>query len=139
MGKKKIVLDTNILISAFGWKGKSQEIFNRVLNGELELFSSQKQMEEIVRVLAYPKFGFQEEQKSRFISILYSIAKIVDIPGKLKVIADDPDDDVILETAVVSNSKFLVTGDEHLLSIKEYKGVMILTASELLDVIKKKS
>ena len=139
MGKKKIVLDTNILISAFGWKGKSREIFNRVLNGELELFTSQKQMVEIVRVLKYPKFGFEEEQKSRFITILCSIAKIMEIPGKLKVVLDDPDDDIILETAVASKSEFLVTGDEHLLSIKEYNGVRMLTASEFLDVIQKES
>ena len=46
MGKTKIVLDTNILISALGWEGKPKEVFRRVLSGEFELILAEKQMEE---------------------------------------------------------------------------------------------
>jgi len=44
MGKKKVVLDTNVLISAFGWKGKQRIIFEKILNREFELIISQKQL-----------------------------------------------------------------------------------------------
>jgi len=132
MGKKKLVLDTNILISALGWKGKPNEIFRKVLNEEFELIISRKQIEELKEVMNYPKFSFAEEQKSRFITLLLNVAKVVEISNKLKVIKEDPDDDVILETAVENNADFIISGDDHLLKLKEYSNIKIVTANEFL-------
>ena len=50
MGKTKVFLDTNILISALGWKGKPKVIFERCLHGELELVTSPNQIEELIKV-----------------------------------------------------------------------------------------
>ena len=135
MGKKKVVIDTNILISALGWKGKPNEIFSRVLDEEFELIISQKQIEELREVMNYPKFSFTEEQKSRFITLLLNVAKVVEISNKLKVIKEDPDDDIILETAVENNVDFIISGDHHLLKLKEYSNVKIVTANEFLSQI----
>ena len=132
MGKKKLVLDTNILISALGWKGKPNEIFRKVLDEEFELIISRKQIEELKEVMNYPKFSFAEEQKSRFITLLLNVAKVVEISNKLKVIKEDPDDDVILETAVENNADFIISGDDHLLKLKEYSNIKIVTANEFL-------
>ena len=63
MGKKRIVLDTNILISALGWSGNPRIIFDKVIEGEFELILSFKQLDELLRVLNYPKFKFTYEQK----------------------------------------------------------------------------
>ncbi|MBS3123224.1 putative toxin-antitoxin system toxin component, PIN family [Candidatus Woesearchaeota archaeon] len=134
MGKTKVFLDTNILISALGWKGKPKVIFEKCLHGELVLVTSPNQIEELRRVMDYPKFNFTEEQKARFISIILEIATMVEITGKVKVIVDDPDDNAILETAVVGNVQYLVSGDPHLLKLKEFAKVKILTASEFLGV-----
>ena len=132
MGKKKVVIDTNILISALGWKGKPNEIFRKVLDEEFELIISRKQIEELKEVMNYPKFSFAEEQKSRFITLLLNVAKVVEISNKLKVIKEDPDDDVILETAVGNNADFIISGDDHLLKLKEYSNIKIVTANEFL-------
>ena len=43
MGKAKVTLDTNILISALGWEGKPRQVFEKVLDGEIELIISEKQ------------------------------------------------------------------------------------------------
>src|SRR3989344_2693244 len=134
MGKKKIVLDTNILISAFGWEGKPKEIFRRVLNHEFELIMSKKQLEELTRVLDYPKFEFIEDQKLRFIAIITEIVTIIETEGTLNIIKDDLSDNIILESAIKSKTRFLVSGDDHLLSLKEYSGVKIVTASEFLEL-----
>jgi hypothetical protein len=64
VGKRKVTLDTNILVSALGWKGNPHKIL-KVIDGELDLFISSAQSEEPSRVLDYPKFGFTEEQKGR--------------------------------------------------------------------------
>ena len=74
MGKTKVILDTNILISALGWKGNPRKIFNKVIQGEIEFVSSDEQFVELSKTLNYPKFGFTEEQKDRFKSlILFSV------------------------------------------------------------------
>lgn len=135
MGKKKVVLDTNILISALGWNGNPKEIFNLVLDGEFELFIAEKQLEELKEVMNYPKFSFTEDQKSRFLTLLLSIAKVVSISGKIKVIKEDPDDDIILESAIENSVDFIISGDEHLLKLQKYLNVKIVTASEFLKML----
>ncbi len=134
MGKKRIVLDTNIFISALGWEGKPREIFRRVLDGEFGLIISQSQIEELERVLAYPKFKFTEEQKSRFLTIIFEIAEVVKTSHKIDIIKDDPTDNIILESAVENNASFIVSGDEHLLKIKQFGKVKILTPSEFIKM-----
>ena len=135
MGKKKVVLDTNILISALGWPGKPREIFRRILNNEFELVVSHQQLDELRRVMGYPKFKFTEDQKARFITILLEVATVVKTFGDIKIIEEDPDDNVILETATVGNAEFIISGDEHLLKLKEYARVKIVTAAQFLRLV----
>lgn len=134
MGKTKVFLDTNILISALGWEGKPKAIFDKCLHGELELITSPYQIDELKRVMDYPKFNFTEEQKARFISIILAIAVMVEIPGKVKVITEDPEDDAMLETAIVGNVDYLISGDPHLLKLKEFAKVRIVMTSEFLGI-----
>ena len=136
MCEKKIVLDTNILISALGWRGKPNEIFRKVINGELELIISKKQIEELQLTLEYPKFSFTESQKSRFLEILLAVARIVENHGKFDLIKDDPDDNVILGSAIENNADFIISGDMHLLRLRKYNNIKIVTAAEFLDIIK---
>jgi len=132
---KKIVLDTNVLISALGWKGKPKEIFLRTIEGEFELIISSKQLEELKEVMNYPKFSFTEEQKIKFIEIIMSTAKIVETIGNLKVIKEDPDDDIILESEIENNAEYIISGDIHLLKLKEYNKVKILKPAEFLETL----
>ncbi len=134
MGKKKVVLDTNILISALGWKGKPKLIFEKVLNEELELFMPDKQLEEIIRVLDYPKFNFSPEQKSKFIDIVLGVADLIKLDKIINIIKDDPEDNIIITSTVVGNVDFIITGDEHLLSLKKFKGINILNANDFLNL-----
>ena len=59
---------------------------------------------------------------------------MVEITGIVKVIAEDPDDNAILETAIVGNVDYLISGDPHLLKLKEFAKVRIVTASEFLGI-----
>lgn len=133
MGKKKIILDTNILISALGWKGKPKQIFKQVLEKELELVISQKQLQELKRVMNYPKFSFTENQKTKFLSILLEIANIVETHDNLDIIKEDPDDNIILETAIENNADIIITGDQHLLKLQKFKNIKIITPAEFLE------
>ena len=133
MEKKKVLLDTNILISALGWSGKPKYIFLKCIAGELKLVTSSEQMDELRQVLGYPKFSFSEEQKEAFISIILEIAAMIEITGKVKVIKDDPEDDIILETALVGQADYIISGDPHLLKLKEFAKIKIVTAKDFLE------
>ena len=135
MGKKKIVLDTNILISALGWEGSSRIILSKVIDKEFELVISFKQLSELLRVMSYPKFKFTDGQKDGFLLILLKIATLTQTKTKVDVIKEDPDDNIILEPADEMKIDFIISGDEHLLMLKEFKKARIITAKEFLDLV----
>lgn len=136
MGKTKVTLDTNILISALGWKGKPNEVFNRVVSGELELVISDEQFNELAEVLDYPKFQFTGEQKDRFKSLILEVATFVKPTEKIDAIKNDPDDNTVLEAAVAGNADYIVSGDPDLLELKKFRKIKIVTAKEFLREIK---
>lgn len=127
MGTKRIVVDTNVLISAFGWSGKPQILFQQIVDGKYELILSEKQFLEIERVLSYPKFHFSSDEKQRFLDILGNIAYLVETHNDLSVIKEDPSDNMLLEAAVENGVGFIITGDNHLLKLKEFREIKIVT------------
>ena len=73
MGKTKATLDTNMLISALGWKGNPKQVFEKIVNREVELIISEVQFNELSEVLDYPKFQFTEERKDRFKALILDL------------------------------------------------------------------
>lgn len=80
----------------------------------------------------YPKFCFTKDEKELFVALILQIAKMVKIRKTVHIIKEDPDDDTILETAIEGGVNYLVTGDPHLLKLKEFAGVRIVTPDEFL-------
>lgn len=133
MGKRtKATLDTNILISALGWRGNPHRVLQKLVDGEIELFISTEQFEELARVLDYPKFDFTEEQKVRFKALILAIATIVKPKRRLDIVKEDPSDNRILECALVADVDFVISGDEHLLSLGQVERIKIVKANEFL-------
>jgi len=132
----KLVLDTNIFISAFYWGGNSQKIIDMVIEGIDELYISEEIINEISEVMARPKFKTERKTIDGYIKTIIKSGKIIKIEGKLKGICRDKDDDDKLECAIISNADFLITGDEDILILKNYENVKIITQKEYLDIIK---
>ena len=132
MGKKKIIIDTNNLISALGWEGNSRELVRKVIDKEYELCISLKQIAELKRVMDYPKFNFTESQKSIFLEILTEVARIVNTTTVLSVI-EGPDDNMLLECGLEVKADYIISGDEHLKKLKEFKGIKIVNVKDFLD------
>jgi len=130
---KKVIIDTNNFISALGWEGKSRELLRKVMGKEYDLYISVKQIREIKRVMNYPKFKFTEKQKKRFLKILFSIATIIDTKTKLDIV-EDRDDNMLLECAVEANADYIISGDKHIKKLKQYKGVRIISVSDLIKL-----
>lgn len=134
MGKRtKVTLDTNTLVSALGWlKGNPHKILQKAIDGEIDLFVSHEQFEEMSRVLEYPKLRFTEEQKARLKSLLSERATFVKTTSTLDMVKDDPSDNRILECAQAAEVDFLVSGDEHLLALGRLGRTRIVSASDFL-------
>ncbi len=134
MGKTKATLDT-ILISAMGWKGNPKKVFDKIISRKVELIISDDQFVEFSEVLEYPKFQFTEKQKDKFKSLILEVAIFVKPMEKLDVVKKDPDDNMILESAIAGNVDYIVSGDPHLLDLKEFRKIKIMNAKEFLEEI----
>ena len=131
-----VVLDTNILISGILWRGSPYRVLLNALNKKYSLFLSPKILNEVEEKLRI-KFKLQEDKIAEHIQILTEYGKIIEPNLSVDIIKDDPDDNKILECAVSCKADYIVSGDSHLLDLKEYKGIKILSAKDFLEIAEK--
>jgi uncharacterized protein len=127
----RAVVDVNVLISAaLSGRGASAEILRRGRDGAFELVISERLMAELTRALAYPKLRkrIPGEKAAAFVSwVCHDASLAEDPPDPSPVQSPDPDDDYLLALAI-DRRAFLVTGDQHLLGLRE--DLPILTPAE---------
>lgn len=129
----RIVLDTNILVSAALFTGNEFEIIKKVEAGELLLILSPEIVEEFSRVLSRPKFSLSEAEVSALLEYLLSISEIV-IPRRKKTYKiRDEADRIILECALTGRANYIVSGDQDLLALRRVGRVKIVSSSEFLE------
>lgn len=135
MGEKKVVIDTNVVISGFGWKGPPYRILQLAFDQKIEWCICKAQVDEIARVLSYPHLKFEISHQQSILDLLFKTVHVVEIAGDLDVV-DDPTDNVILETALVAKADFLITGDQHLLKFNPYSGMKIVKPADFLNQLR---
>jgi len=79
----------------------------------------------------------RERDIREFLEVLNITAKFVHVRSRFKVVRQDPDDDIILRTAYDSKADYIVSGDEHILALNEFRGIRIVTENEMLELLKK--
>ena len=131
----KVVLDTNVYISAIVFGGKPEEIRKLSREGKISLLISEAILKEIAEALRR-KFNWQNWQISQAIDEIRELATLV-IPGEvISVIKEDDADNRILECALEGKAQYIVSGDEHhLLPLKEYQGIKILSPTDFLNIV----
>ena len=128
------VFDTNILFSATGWKGKPFECVELARAGAVEGVTCRELLDELAEKLEI-KLSFAPEQVVETIADLMTFLRLVSIPGLLKAVRADPDDDKVLECAEVAGASHIVTGDRrHLLPLGSFKEMSIVTAADFLAI-----
>jgi len=130
----KVVLDTNVFISALFWKGAPYQIFKRILEGAILNFISPQILEELKERLL-KKFKLPPEKVKEFLEIIVFNSQIVYPKKKVNIVKKDPEDNKILECALEAKASFVISGDGHLLEIKKYKGIKIISPKEFLSKI----
>ena len=137
MGKKektlKVVLDTNVLVSALLFKGELSRLVDLWKKGNIIPVFSRETFREFKTVLGYPKFSLTgQEIKMLIEEEVLPFFEIIEITDKIRGVCRDPDDDKFLACAVSASAEFIVSGDKDLLDMGKYKSVKIVSASELL-------
>lgn len=132
----KAVADTNVYISAILFGGKPEEVRDLAWKGKIELLLSEEILGEIARVLKR-KFGWPDQPISETLEGIRDISTLV-IPTKtLSVIKEKENDNRILECASEGKARYIVSGDKyHLLPLREYQGISILSPEEFLRSIR---
>ena len=135
----KLVLDTNVFISAFYWGGNPQKVIDRIITGLDELYVSDKILKEISEVMTRPKFKTEQETIDKYIETIEKICKKIFTEGRIKGICRDIDDDDKLECGIICNADYIITGDDDLLVLGNYETIKIITPIEYLVIINSKN
>ncbi len=134
----KITVDTNVLISATFWFGDSNKIIQMVDDKQLELILSKPIIDEYKNVLFYNEI--QSKIKNKNLEIIYSIKKLMSISKiikpkeKINIIKEDSKDNKILECAIEGGVNLIISQDRHLLKLKNFRGIRIVTPKEFLNI-----
>jgi uncharacterized protein len=132
VNEESVVLDTNIYISATFWEGIPYRIVQRAIRQGIRAFISQDILDEIGKVLGRD-FGYSEKEVEQAISSFVLFTHRVEPKERISVIDEDPDDDRIVECALCAGASYIVNQDNHLLKLKEYRGVKILSPKQFLE------
>src|SRR3989338_7617390 len=135
----KLVLDTNTLVSAFFWEGNEAELFRKIEQGEAKLYITSEILKEVEEVIKRPKFD--RVMKNAGLTPDQIMQKIVSLPHlviapKITVkVCRDEKDNKFLECAKSAKADYLISGDEDLLSLKEYNGMFIVRTWRIFELL----
>jgi len=129
---KRTVLDTNIIISsALG--GALVFILEKWDQGEFTVIVTSDILREYFEVLNRPKFKLKQETIDKITRYIYQFSEFVVPEESIKFVEADPADDKFLEAAVTGKVDFIVSGDNHLLELKEFRSIPIISGREFME------
>jgi putative PIN family toxin of toxin-antitoxin system len=129
----RVVLDTNVVVSALNFPGNERLVLELALRGRFEFYLSRFILKEVAGVLVR-KFGWDEERTAEAVIVLEKAANVIKPPRLPEVIEGGHADSRVLECAVAAFADYLITGDRrHLLPIGEHRGARIVNAPRFLS------
>jgi uncharacterized protein len=133
---KRVVLDTNVLISALLFRGGLSKIVGLWQKGKIIPVISKETFSEFVTVLEYPKFSLTQEETDSIIKYeILPYFEIVEVVKGVKGICRDPEDDKFISCAISGSADYIVSGDKDLFDLKQYKSIRIIKASDFLKMV----
>lgn len=128
---KRVVADTNVLVSALQFGGKPKQLLDLAIEGQVDLAVSEAIIAETLRVLR-DKFERAPEWLAEADRQMHVIIRLVHPTEVIQAIEADPTDDRILECAIAADAEVIVSGDSHLLSLGVFRGIPIRRVAEFL-------
>ena len=132
-----VVLDTNVIVSAsISLIGAPAHILAALTRGEYRLLVSEAILAEYEKVLKYRhislRHGHSTREVSAIINGLRASGTMVQTKQPISAVTEDPDDNKFLECAVAGEADYIVSGDAHLLALRQYEGTQILSSTVFL-------
>ncbi len=136
----RLVLDTNVVASALLWDGAPRQLLRARREQRIALVTSLALLAELSDILGRRKF--EKKIAASLLSVDQLVDRYADLasvvrPVVIAGIAPDPDDDVVLGTAIAARAEFIVTGDRGLLSVGEHRSVRIVRVVQALTEIER--
>lgn len=128
----RVVIDTNVIVSAY-LGGALETILRAFKATRFQLVVSQTIADEYLTILARPKFKIDQDALDDFAALLVSHAEFVSPEETIHAVPSDPSDNKFLEAAVAGDAIYVVSGDSHLLSLKMFRDIAIITAREFIE------
>jgi uncharacterized protein len=138
MGKNRkkiirVVLDTNVLISALLFKGELSRIVRLWQNNRIVPFISKETFDELRTVLEYPKFSLSRAEIKSLIEFeILPFSEVVNVNKHVRGACRDPEDDKFISCAISGSADCIVTGDKDLSDLKKYQSIKIMHASDFI-------
>ena len=142
MNELRIVIDTNVVISGSFWKGISRHIIELIDGKNIVIIISNPIIEEYNEIIYSEDIlertkHFKEPRENIMMKLLQK-SVVVSPNEEIKIIKDDPGDDKFIEAAIAGNARYIITKDyKHILPLKEFRGIKIVTPEEFLESIEK--
>ena len=142
MGKKekqvkRVVLDTNVLISALLFRGGLSKIVGLWQQGKITPLISKETFNELMTVLEYPKFALTQEEIDLIIKHeILPYFEIVEVVKDVKGVCRDPEDDKFISCAISASADYIVSGDKDLIDLRQHKSIKIVKVFDFLKMYK---
>jgi uncharacterized protein len=140
----KVVLDVGQYVSAtINAKGHPAQILSAWREDKFELYTSRPILEDLKRVLGYPRIRkrhrWTDEEIEIFVDSLADAANLT--PGELQISAveQDPTDNKIVACAVEGQADYVVASDEHLVSLENFQGIRVVSPRRFLSILEEKN
>jgi uncharacterized protein len=138
MRSLRVVIDTNILVSALIFTGGKVGVFRQLWqDNQFQPLVSRSTVTELIRVLAYPKFKLTLAEQQDLLADYLPFCETIVMPIEPPDIPTcrDPYDEQFLQLAIFGRADYLVTGDQDLLSLADIFDCPIVTAEQFLSVL----
>jgi len=131
----RITADTNVIVSGLNFRGNPRRMLAAAEAGAIRLCVSPAILAEVADVLQREKFGWDVADAKEATDWISQISDNVAPTQPVDVIKDDPSDNRILECAAAARSRYVISGDKHLLRLKSFEGKPIVTVAEFLAIL----
>ena len=113
-------------------------VLDAAIDGKFVLLTSPDLLDEVRHVLSYPRLRtLPQTRVQEVLALLPIVAHMVDPEERLSVIRRDPADNRVLECAVAGKASHIVSGDDHLLGLKSFRGIRVMTPAFFFQLLKK--
>jgi putative PIN family toxin of toxin-antitoxin system len=141
--KKRVVLDTNVLISAFITHDSSSppaKLYEALKDQRYILITSRLILREVKDVLGRKKIAIKyhlpPQRRAKIMQLLRALSVVTSGSLKVKVVDADPADDKFFSCAIEGGADYIVSGDRHVLGVREYSGIQVIPPRRFVEILR---